>query len=251
LCSIECCQFHAINDPDCPPNRVFCADMDAWGKVTSNIFIWNYNTNFSAYHLPVPNLRIIERNVRYFVERGAKGIFMQAAGDTTGGEFSDLRNYLIANLLWDPQRDGRRLIDEFLDLHYRGAAPPIRRYLNLLHDRTATGLHRNCYGDAAGFGVNEEIARVLTEAFGEAMRLADDDEVRARVEKASVIAYRVALELCWYLKPDQKLDPETATRLRPAFEKYFALCEKYQIQRVAEMELATDARKRLARHFEP
>ena len=112
LCSIECCVVHPIGDPKCEKNTHFCKDMDEWGKLTKNIFIWNYNTNFSNYLLPFPNLRVIEPNIRYFVAHGAKGIFMQAAGNATGAELSDLRNYVMANLLWDPSRSaatGRRV----------------------------------------------------------------------------------------------------------------------------------------------
>ena len=54
LCSIECCLIHPINDPKCEKNVQFCQDMDEWGKLTKNIFIWNYNTNFSNYLLPCP-----------------------------------------------------------------------------------------------------------------------------------------------------------------------------------------------------
>ena len=137
LCSIECCMIHPINDPTCEKNVQFCQDMDEWGKLTENIFIWNYNTNFSNYLLPCPNLRVIEPNIRYFVAHGAKGIFMQAAGNSTGAELSDLRNYVMANLLWDPTRSGQQLIDEFLDLHYGKAAPPIRQFINMYHDHCA------------------------------------------------------------------------------------------------------------------
>ena len=63
---------------------------------------------------------VIEPNIRYFVSNGAKGIFMQAAGNSTGAELSDLRNYVMANLLWDPSRSGRQLADEFLDLFTLG-----------------------------------------------------------------------------------------------------------------------------------
>ena len=45
------------------------------------------------------NLRVIEPNIRYFVAHGAKGVFMQAAGNATGAELSDLRNYTPVNRL--------------------------------------------------------------------------------------------------------------------------------------------------------
>ena len=49
---------------------------------------------------------MIEPNIRYFVAHQAKGIFMQAAAETTCAELSDLRNYVMGHLLWDPNRSG-------------------------------------------------------------------------------------------------------------------------------------------------
>ena len=54
LCSIECCTLHAIDDPRCERNRDFCRDMEEWGKICKEIFIWNYNTNFAFMDLPLP-----------------------------------------------------------------------------------------------------------------------------------------------------------------------------------------------------
>ena len=90
LCSIECCDLHAIDDPSCPLNRSFCADMAGWKKIAQHIFIWHYNTNFKGYVLPFPNLRSIGRSVAYFAKNNGKGVFMQAAGNGFSIELSDL-----------------------------------------------------------------------------------------------------------------------------------------------------------------
>lgn len=140
LCSIECCLIHPINDPNCPKNVAFCRDMNEWGKICEQIYVWNYNTNFSNYLLPCPNLRVIEPNIRYFVANNAKGAFMQAAGNANGAELSELRAYLISRLLWDPSLNGRQVIDEFLDLHYGPAAAPIRRFIERVHERVESTL---------------------------------------------------------------------------------------------------------------
>src|SRR5207247_2433913 len=118
LCSIECCELHPIADPNCAKNRGFNDDVENWGRICSDVSIWNYNINFPRYQLPFPNLAVIEPNIRYFVAHNAHGVFMQAAGDTMGAAFSDLHNYVISNLLWDPTRDGGQLRDEFLRLQY-------------------------------------------------------------------------------------------------------------------------------------
>lgn len=246
LCSIECCMMHPINDPDCELNVEFCRDMDEWGKICEDVYIWNYNTNFRNYLLPCPNLRVIESNIRYFLANNAKGIFMQAAGNARGAEMSDLRNYIMSNLLWDPARSGQELMDEFLDLHYGRAAEPIRRFINLVHDNAAErGLHRNCFGRAADYGVDERIAQAGLDAYAEAMELAESDEVRSRVAKASIYAYRAALEPVWYIEKKEDVEPELAERMRPLAERLIVLCEEHGVTHAWEHGRFEEARDRL------
>ncbi len=248
LCSIECCVLHPINDPDCEKNVQFCQDLANWGKVCNNISIWNYNTNFSNYLLPCPNLRVIESNIRYFVHNNARGIFMQAAGNALGAEISDLRNYVMANLLWDPTKSGTKLANEFLDLHYGRAGEPIRRFINLTHEKAlASGLHPNCFGRAKDYAIDETIAQAGLDAFAEAMRLAENDAARARVEKASICAYRAAIEPIWYMKDDSTVDPDLAKRMRPLVQRFLELCKKHGVTNVSERGKIEDETGRLKR----
>ncbi|GMV96722.1 MAG: hypothetical protein AMXMBFR83_10830 [Phycisphaerae bacterium] len=250
LCSIECCIVHPINDPACEKNTRFCEDMAEWRKLTDQIFIWNYNTNFSNYLLPFPNLRVIEPNVRYFVEQGAKGVFMQAAGNNTGAELSDLRNYMMAGLLWDPTRSGEKLMNEFLDLHYGPSAPPIRKFINEFHDQVrAKGIHRNCFGNAAAYGIDEAVAESALAAFAEAMKLAPDDAVRSRVEKASICAHRAAIEPAWQQPADKPLEEAVAAKTRPHVKRLFELLAKYKVPMFAETTSVDTARQKLRKTF--
>ncbi|MBS7614645.1 DUF4838 domain-containing protein [Candidatus Bathyarchaeota archaeon] len=195
LCSIECCTLHPIDDPNCPRNREFCRDVDEWSKICDDIWIWNYNTNFAAYDLPFPNLRSIGPNVRYFLRKKVKGVFMQANGNGTSGELSDLRNYLISRMLWNPNLDDQKLIVEFVQLHYKTAAQPILEYISMLHDNAEKlGVHPGCFPKPEEVGLNPEVARKALEYFDKALKLASDEEARARVEKASICAYRAMIK---------------------------------------------------------
>ena len=154
------------------------------------------------------------------------GIFMQAAGNALGAEISDLRNYVMANLLWDPTKSGTKLANEFLDLHYGRAGELIRRFINLTHEKAlASGLHPNCFGRAKDYAIDEAIAQAGLDAFAEAMKLAENDAARARVEKASVCAYRAAIEPIWYMKDDSTVDPDLAKRMRPLVKRFLELCK--------------------------
>jgi hypothetical protein len=226
LCSIECCTLHPIDDLGCPRNTEFCRDVNEWGKICDDVWIWNYNTNFTAYDLPFPNLRSIGPNVRYFLRNNAKGVFMQANGNGTSGELSDLRNYVVSRLLWNPSLDDQKLIVEFVKLHYKSAAQPILDYIEMLHDNAEeSGVHPNCFPKPEEVGLRPEIARKAFDFFNRALKLADDEAVRARVEKASICAYRAMIEAGGAL---------TKAELKSIVDRYIALCQRYDMTYAAE-----------------
>ena len=230
LCSIECCTLHAIDNPDCEQNQAFCQDTNEWGKICDDIWIWNYNTNFRSYDLPFPNLRSIEPNVRYFLHNNAKGVFMQANGNGLTGEFSDLRNYLISDLIWNPHLDAETLLNEFVNLHYEAAAPPILEYITFLHDNAETkGLHPRCFPTPEDVGLDAESARTIFDYFQQALALTEKPEIQARVEKASIPAYKAMLVAGGEMQPEKR---------RTLIDEYIALCERYNMSHAAEQQAA-------------
>ena len=230
LCSIECCTLHAIDNPKCDQNQAFCQDTNEWGKICDDIWIWNYNTNFRAYDLPFPNLRSIAPNVRYFLHNNAKGVFMQANGSGLTGEFSDLRNYLISHLIWDPYLDSDALLNEFVNLHYGAAASPILEYIAFLHDNAeARGLHPRCFPTPEDVGLDAESAQTIFDYFQQALAVAEDPEIRERVEKASIPAYKAMLVAGGDMKAEKR---------QTLIDEYIALCERYNMSHAAETQTA-------------
>ncbi len=237
LCSIECCTLHPIDDPNCEKNREFCRDMDEWGKICNDIWVWNYNTNFSIYDLPFPNLRSIGPNVRYFLGNNAKGVFMQGNHNGRTGELCDIRNYLIGKMIWNPHLDDRAVVEEFVGLHYKGAAELIMDYINMLHDNSEKkGLHLGCFPSPEEVGLNSELSRRAFDYFEQALALAEDDDVRVRVEKASISAYKAMIVAGG--------DMEAGERAR-LIGHYIALCERYQMTHVSEQVQASEYFKEL------
>jgi hypothetical protein len=247
LCSIECCQIHRIDDPACPQNAVFCRDMRNWGAICKNISIWNYNTNFTNYLLPCPNLRNLEANVRFFAANNAKGVFMQCPGDAWAAELSELRNYIISSLIWDPNRSAAQLMDEFLTLHYGKAAPGVKRYIELIHDTAEkSGLHRNCFaGSAKDYGLTDEVAGRALALFKDAREAAESPEIAARVDKASIAAYRLAIEPVWGCENAAALAPDLRARMRPLVARFLELCAAHKVDRASEGYDFANARARL------
>ena len=227
LCSIEACQIHTFDDPDCPRNVAFMSDLYGWSEICDQLFAWSYNVNFHDPFLPYPNLYTFKPNIRTFLDAGVRGAFFQCGSMT--GAMADLRHYLISRLMWNPIQSTDQVIDEFLDLHYGQAAPPIRRFIDLVHDHYGrSGIHNaSCIYNNWELPVDDAVAREGLALFGEAMKLAEDETVRARVEKASICAYRAALNPVWRLDEGVDVDPWLAEQMRPLAEQFFSLCDRH------------------------
>ncbi len=143
LCSIECSFSKPLDDDR---NKAFRDDLLGWSQICNRLYIWDYTTNFAHYILPHPNLRVLGPNIRFFADHGVKGVFEQGAYQSYGSEMEELREWVLAKLLWDPSLDPEKLVNEFLDGYYGPAAPPIREYLKLTHDAVdASGDKLTCY----------------------------------------------------------------------------------------------------------
>ena len=141
LCSIECNFGAPLSDPS---NRKFAEDIIDWNRLTKRLYIWDYTTNFAHYMLPQPNWFVLGPNLRFFHDHGARGIFEQGAYQSVGSEMSEMRAWVLAQLLWNPDQDDKALIREFLKGYYGPAAPSIYSYLELL-SHEAKGVHAGCY----------------------------------------------------------------------------------------------------------
>lgn len=158
LCSIEC----NFREPlDHPSNAAFLADIEGWSRICQRLYIWDYTTDFAAYLLPHPNWFTLGPNVRLFQKYGVRGVFEQGAYQGFGGEMGELRAWVLARLLWNPQQNDRALINEFLDGYYgKAAAKPIRRYLDLMYG-ASKGFYLGCFTKP---NAPHRTARVLIEA---------------------------------------------------------------------------------------
>ena len=99
LCTIELNRSKPISED--PSSDAFRNDLEDWADITDDILLWDYVIQFENLVSPFPNLRVLQPNLQYFVENHADKHFQQGNREV-GGEFAELRAYLIAKLLWDP-----------------------------------------------------------------------------------------------------------------------------------------------------
>jgi hypothetical protein len=131
LCTIECNRSKPIKDD--PSSASFVQDIKDWTKLTGNILIWDYVVQFRNYISPFPNLNVLQPNLEFFADYGCRLMFQQGSGSALS-EFVDLRTYLIAKLLWDPEADATDIMDDFIYGYYGAAAPFIKDYITMLHE---------------------------------------------------------------------------------------------------------------------
>ncbi|NLS93303.1 MAG: DUF4838 domain-containing protein [Planctomycetaceae bacterium] len=132
LCSIECSFVETLAEGTNELNVEFRQDLEAWDRISKQLYIWDYVTNFSDYLAPHPNFHVLAPNLRHFVDRGAIGVFEQGDSGCRVGDFVRLRAWYLAHLLWNPDADEKQLLDEFMDGYYGAAAPHLVEYLELI-----------------------------------------------------------------------------------------------------------------------
>ncbi len=108
--------------------------FNGWNQMSSSLAVWDYNTNFQNYLQPLPNIKPMFENIQYIAALDKiKSYFGEGAYNTMGAEFAELRAWVAARLLWNPNQDFQALIDEFCDGYYGAASTYIKQYIDLMH----------------------------------------------------------------------------------------------------------------------
>ncbi|MBC8051750.1 MAG: DUF4838 domain-containing protein [Sphingobacteriaceae bacterium] len=124
----------------------FQADLKNWLRLTKNIIVWDYVVQFTNYIAPFPNLHTLKPNIQYFNRSGVRGVFAQGSVEVQG-EFAELKSYLLAKLLWNPDLDQVALRKEFLEGYYGNGARQTGSYIQLLEKQLlASGAKLDIYG---------------------------------------------------------------------------------------------------------
>lgn len=196
LCSIECDRSGPIEEK-CTD---FAEDLVGWGKLTSNIRIWDYTTQFTNFLAPFPNLMTIQPNIKFFRDQHTKWVFEQHSNNPS--ELFELRSYIMAKLLWNPDQDFNALLEEFTDGYYKEAGVHIRKYITLVHEKLAEDpdFFLFLYGDpsqAFNSYLNADLLVQYNYFFDDAEKAVSyDPELIERVKLARLSTDYAILEAC-------------------------------------------------------
>ena len=196
LCNIESNRQLPITETD--PG--FVKNLEDWAQITDNFYFWDYGINFSNHATPFPNFHILAPNIQTLHKNKVSRIFYCNAGYDTKGDFTELRNYMVSKLYWDPYQDPKAVKETFVNGYYQDAAPYISEYLELIEKNLLdSGLRLWIYDTPAshrdGF-LKPEFLEVYNNLFDKAeAAVKDNPDVLERVLKSRVSLQMAELEV--------------------------------------------------------
>lgn len=227
--------YHSLYDvqiPDLAEQRRWFED---WQAISPRMHLWIYPHQYRHSLAPMPNIRAVVDNLRFFLEHHAESVYVQQSiGQDYGREA--MRYWLFAKLMWDPTRDVEDLIRDFVWGYYGAAAPAVYEYEKLLWDqcraytdfsRKRDWIHAIHNEDMYHHGFAEKAREIL----GRATMAADADEVRERVARLLVgVVYVESVQLYTQMR-DGDTPPDTA-RYNAIAEELASMCQDLKVERV-------------------
>eukprot|EP01052_Picozoa_sp_SAG31_P042844 SAG31_NODE_6935_length_1844_cov_1.910029_2_plen_405_part_00 len=132
-----------------PTNEKFLAILRGWSAKTRRLFLWHYVADFGNLLQVFPNYHTIGEDIAFLAANtSVVGMFEEGPGlgqrqanpwgdDPTGPgpgtDMEELKDYVMATLLWDPTLAVADVVNEFV-VGYFGAkaAPYVQKYLDII-----------------------------------------------------------------------------------------------------------------------
>lgn len=218
LAPIGACFSHPLDG--CDKNKAPLANLKAWSKITNQLYIWHYCTDFANYLQPLPCIDEIARDVKLFRQSGVVGLFDEGAYPPGGcGDMAELKSYLLARLMWNPNLPPKAIVTEFLEGVYGAAAPEMQAWLDLTHKAAREQkMHATIYDPPTAPYFPPDLLVEGERLFNGAERKVDNDRVALEmVQKA-----RLGLEYLQFMqsKADDPRRPEFAKRLADDIRRF-------------------------------
>ncbi len=185
LCPIDACQAHSYGT--CVYNRKFEERLAGWTRIAPKLVVWQYSINFAHFLLPFPNETALFSDIARFQRAGVSGMFIEGAVcEGGGGENAELRSYLAARLLWNPQIEVARETHEFLNTVYGPAAQLMRRYYDLRQKEIRASEHLWIDQNVDAPYLTERFLKDARAVLNQAYSKAEAGAPRRRIERCAL-----------------------------------------------------------------
>lgn len=108
--------------------------IEGWSALNPEIYTYTYNVVFDNQFLFMDDWSYLKETFQIFEQMNTLYVFNDGTSHI-GMPFFELRTYVSAKLMWDLTADVEELIDEFIDVYYKAAAPKVKEYFDLVRTR--------------------------------------------------------------------------------------------------------------------
>lgn len=131
LAPIDIDPIHGMDDPESPPRQEYKDMLYKWAKVMQGrLVIYDYDQGMLVWRdIPNPSIASIRQDIKHYRNAGILGISTESRG-AFATTFINL--YIRGRLMWNPDEDVKKLIDEFYPAFYGPMAKPMSHYWNAI-----------------------------------------------------------------------------------------------------------------------
>lgn len=138
------CHNHAIEDESCEYNKHPHEILKRVGRLTENLFIWDYRSPLGSALAIMPNIRFLRQNMATMARNNVKGIYSEMAlFNFCTPNLEELRSYLYGKLTWNPymsEEEYQQHIDDFLEGYYGKGWRHVKEMINY-YENACSGPH--------------------------------------------------------------------------------------------------------------
>jgi hypothetical protein len=195
FCPIEMNRGKAIQEAS--NNNAFLEILNKWSTTAEHLYLWDYTVEFTNYLSPFPNLHTFSKNYKLYEQNKVKGLFVQGYADITG-DLYELRQYLLAKIIWDTNIDVVEVTNDFLNGFYGKASPFVKKYIDLLiQNQIKSNRYLDIYTNpiaSRNTFLSPEAMDKYDQIISQAEKVSKNDPVIAR----RILKLRLALEYVYF-----------------------------------------------------
>ena len=155
VCTIECDFAKPIPVSRALENRRVRHAFGVWGASGCRLGVWDYAADFGCYQHVWPNYDALRGNLVFFRDQGVREVFTLTNGGGANDVWSNIRCWLLAKWMWNPDRDEGTLLGRCFRDHFGPAAPDLRTYFDLIRSlpRDTKRFPLTCFANVYAAGI--------------------------------------------------------------------------------------------------
>ena len=190
--TVKNCSGHSYSDTGCTLNKSIATNISGWDEISSGgMTAWDHTGGFAYFMTPQPDWDSLLENVRFFADRGARGILINSVfygeelpngkGPETHSDLGSIRAYMLSMIYMDPYMSKEEFdyrLNNCLKANYGPGWANVREYIDTIAELGNSRDH-NFHAPPSGHYIYEEVAEKadrLNTLWANAIAMAETEE---------------------------------------------------------------------------